>query len=74
MCNVSNYGCVVAIKRLDKYISFPTGNIEEKTVWRSVFLCIALHIECRFNKNALLQSYFLAVCRLGVEECIFDKV
>ena len=38
----------------------PTGKIEEKVVWRSVVLLyIALHIEYRFNRNSLLQSYFL---------------
>ena len=37
----------------------------KNAVWKSVFLCIfmhlssALHFECRFNQNSLLQCYFL---------------
>ena len=29
-------------------------------MWRSVFV-VYIHIECQFNKNSLLQCYFLAI-------------
>ena len=42
--------------------------IRQEAVWWSVFLCnIALHFECRFNKNSLLRCYFLVFFRLGTK-------
>ena len=44
----------------------PAGKIAEKAMWRSVFFYyMALHIECRFNKNSLLQCYFLTILKKG---------
>ena len=43
--------------------AFPTGKITEKAMEEEecIFDHIALHIEWRFNKNSLLQSYFLVI-------------
>ena len=48
---------------------YPVGKIAEKAMRRSVFLAIhiALYIECRFNKNSLLQCYFLVILPAGYE-------
>ena len=41
--------------------SFRKSNVEE-----CIFDYIASHIECRFNKNSLLQCYFLAILPAGL--------
>ena len=35
-------------------------SIVKEAILRNVFLTMALHIECRFNKNSVPDSYFLA--------------
>ena len=44
----------------------PAGKIVEKAgVEECIFDYMASHIECRFNKNSLLQCYFLAILPAG---------
>ena len=40
-------------------------NCRNNSVEECIFDNMALHIECRFNKNALLQCYFLAILPAG---------
>ena len=48
-------------------LPFPAGKTAEKAMWRSVFfLYMALHFQCRFNKNSLLQCYYLVILPAGL--------
>ena len=43
-------------------------NCRKSSVEECILDYMALHIECRFNKNALLQCYFLAILPAGIYE------
>ena len=46
--------------------SYPARQICRKSIVEEcIFDYMALHIECRFNKNSLLQCYFLAILPAG---------
>ena len=40
-------------------------NRRKSSVEECIFEYMALHFECRFNKNSLLQCYFLAILPVG---------
>ena len=48
-------------------IIYPAGKIAEKAsnVEECIFDYMASHIECRFNKNSLIQCYFLGILPAG---------
>ena len=49
-------------------IVLSSDKITEKAVWRSVFLTKTLYIDCKFNKDSLLRSCFLALLRLNDDD------
>ena len=51
---------------LSSFIVSQPAKLEKKVMWKSVFLTMASHIKCRFNKNSLLQCYLLAILPAGL--------
>ena len=46
---------------------YPSRQISRKSsVEECIFEYMTLHIECRFNKNSLLQCYFLVILLAGI--------
>ena len=45
----------------------PAGKIAEKAMEECIFDYMAPYIECWFNKNSLLQCYFLAILPAGTK-------
>ena len=43
-----------------------TTKLQKNNVLESIFGYMASHIECRFNRNSLLQYYFLAILLAGL--------
>ena len=51
---------------LVKFVLSQPANLQKKQCGGVFFDDMALHIECRFDKNSLLQRYFLAILPAGV--------
>ena len=41
-------------------------NCRKSNMVECIFVYMALHFQCRFNKNSLLQRYFLAILLAGI--------
>ena len=62
-------------KRVTYLLLHPTGKIAEKSnVEECIFVYMALHFQCRFNKNTLLQCSFLAILPAGQERNLVNAL
>ena len=56
-----------------KGVSQPAKKDRKSNVEECIFDYMASHIECRFNKNSLLQCYFLAILPAGIASLSFSR-
>ena len=60
---------IILIKLLYNLMPKPSRHsCRKSSVEKCIFDYMTLHIECRFNKNSLLQCYFLAIFPAGKQE------